>query len=485
MSASGLGRGFFARGGSDQAFVVSCMGRRSPLIVCLTLLIVVIVLAAVVRPGGENALPTVASKAFVLLSPATKSPTMMPTSMPTTLAPVAYPLPRVTITIRDVCSLEASSLQPSQKRGTAASGELVKRDIFNLAQDCLKNSPWVPSKPMPVLCDRDFSPAIDLQQHFEEILNATTMWRDLPPIKYAEYEGPWLEDYWISEFCCNKSVQEDFGGLVPLFIRWSGTNGHHAKEGAERIASLLRDDVIYVTYSQPSGGMFFKAAEKLLSPKQVWNVLVFSGAGFGHIPVPLLIRELPMEPPLIIDQRRFLFGFVGGMHPWSGARRVMKDVIKRTSQRLNYPGMSGDSPQWKSIMNQTMFSIAPRGYGRTSFRLFEIIQMGRGLPVYLWDDEPWIPYENTEADVRNFGYSMHVNDFEQFIVNMTTSLAIDPAAHIEFYARQEKMRKLREDYFTYQGVLRQIRYFFSGDSRGRLKCARHPLRASVFGLWPP
>lgn len=43
----------------------------------------------------------------------------------------------------------------------------------------------------------------------------------------------------------------------------------------------------------------------------------------------------------------------------------------------------------------TIFNLAPRGFGRASFRLAEIIQIGR-IPVYLYDDYPWIPYEGTE-----------------------------------------------------------------------------------------
>jgi hypothetical protein len=34
------------------------------------------------------------------------------------------------------------------------------------------------------------------------------------------------------------------------------------------------------------------------------------------------------------------------------------------------------------------------GMGRASFRLAEIIQLGR-IPVYLYEDFPWAPYEGT------------------------------------------------------------------------------------------
>ena len=42
----------------------------------------------------------------------------------------------------------------------------------------------------------------------------------------------------------------------------------------------------------------------------------------------------------------------------------------------------------------TMFNLAPIGMGRASFRLAEIIQLGR-IPVYLYEDFPWSPYEDS------------------------------------------------------------------------------------------
>ena len=45
-------------------------------------------------------------------------------------------------------------------------------------------------------------------------------------------------------------------------------------------------------------------------------------------------------------------------------------------------------------MKVTKFNLAPRGYGRTSFRLTEIIHMAR-IPIYLYAGIPWIPYEGT------------------------------------------------------------------------------------------
>ena len=65
------------------------------------------------------------------------------------------------------------------------------------------------------------------------------------------------------------------------------------------------------------------------------------------------------------------------------------------------------SNKWINDISDTKFNYAPRGYGRTSFRISEIIQIGR-IPIYIYDDIPWIPYENTPYDLSNIGYIIKI-----------------------------------------------------------------------------
>ena len=37
--------------------------------------------------------------------------------------------------------------------------------------------------------------------------------------------------------------------------------------------------------------------------------------------------------------------------------------------------------------------LSPRGWGRTLFSLCETIRLGN-IPIYIWDDIPWIPYKS-------------------------------------------------------------------------------------------
>jgi hypothetical protein len=57
------------------------------------------------------------------------------------------------------------------------------------------------------------------------------------------------------------------------------------------------------------------------------------------------------------------------------------------------------------------FALAPRGYGKSSFRFFEIFQLGC-IPIYVWDDVEWLPYKDI-LDYSKFCISLNVSDINK------------------------------------------------------------------------
>ena len=55
--------------------------------------------------------------------------------------------------------------------------------------------------------------------------------------------------------------------------------------------------------------------------------------------------------------------------------------------------------------------MAPRGYGRGSFRFYEIIQLG-AIPIYIWDDIEWLPYKSL-IDYSQFAISINIKNLDQ------------------------------------------------------------------------
>ncbi len=127
------------------------------------------------------------------------------------------------------------------------------------------------------------------------------------------------------------------------------------------------------------------------------------------------------------------------------------------------------SANWQRDMNSTKFNLAPRGYGRNSYRLAEIVQMGR-IPVVLFNDVAWLPYENTEMDFRLFG-----------LLGKAGQMGVLIKQIVEMNAEEEmrRMKNIKEvrHWYTYAGVLEQIALFFLdplGERGGYLRCMRVP-----------
>ena len=179
------------------------------------------------------------------------------------------------------------------------------------------------------------------------------------------------------------------------------------------------------------------------------NTISLSGGGLaGHIPIPLIGSGFKS----IESRERDIFcSFVGSnTHPLRAAAAQalagkegfyvkVKGWEKNISQE--------DEIHFKEIMERSIFSLCPRGYGPTSFRLYEAIQAG-SIPVYVFDN-CWLPYEQ----------SLEWNSFAVLIPS-------DKIVEMEHILRsispeeQEKMRtkglELYEEWFTIPGVYNRI-----------------------------
>ena len=88
----------------------------------------------------------------------------------------------------------------------------------------------------------------------------------------------------------------------------------------------------------------------------------------------------------------------------------------------------------KSFIEYTVnskFALAPRGYGRGSFRFFECFQLGT-IPVYLWNDIEWLPFQD-QIDYRRLCISMHISDIGQLESRLLSVTESDYAAMFQYY----------------------------------------------------
>jgi len=373
---------------------------------------------------------------------------------------------------------------------TAAAPALVDplSTLFRHWTRCLTDSPWLdraaralPTSPLP----RE-----ELRAHYAELTNATRGYRALPAHAYAKYKGPWIENHWIREFCCDQPL-DAFGGLVPIFVQWVDLFVRHPtsyRDEVERVLAMLRADVLYVTVSQSDEGIYPRGGDGLEA--RAVNVLVLSAGGYGHVPLPLIKGELARAADAGRDDAvagyPHFMGFAGSAHRmrrrWieedlPRARAALRDAVGQVANGTAV-AQGGDvatyhGPDWRRFMSDTLLNLAPRGFGRSSFRLAESVQLGR-LPVYLYDDVAWVPYRGSRACVAaSIGFSVRFDEFVAWC-NGTLARALRAQDLSSLRGKLARLRAARDSHYTYAGVVREVRRFLQDPLSSDLRCEAHP-----------
>jgi hypothetical protein len=126
----------------------------------------------------------------------------------------------------------------------------------------------------------------DAIEHYNNILQLTEQFRNLPMHHYAGYSGPWIENLFISNF--RNSTLETFNGFIPLFIQWIDiqiSGDSNFKKVLDVLSKVLRENVLYLAISQGDNGLD-------IIGDTFPNILVLSAGGYGHVPIPLIKSEI-------------------------------------------------------------------------------------------------------------------------------------------------------------------------------------------------
>lgn len=340
-----------------------------------------------------------------------------------------------------------------RKDGSSSASSTPLQRSKDAAQKCFSMAPsasrW----------KHEYTYPADAAKHYEDILDATQPFRIQPFHSYAGYAGPWIENRWIFSFMGRPLSA--FGPYIPIFIQWTDIvllGEPTYKQIEDTLLKVLRPDVMYVTVVQGAEGL--KSVGELFP-----NILVLSSGGMGHVPIPLLKAEQPRtDAP---RKRSSVVTFVGKM--LANRRSIVNDL--RSTMAKEFEWYRGN--EWTQALLNAHFALTPRGFGRTSFNVYEALQLGV-VPIYVWDDVEWLPYRGSKnADWDSFALSVNVKNVRELPQTLTTQ-----RASIE--RKRAKVRELRESHFTYDGVLNQIELFMrGGEALSDLRCTRMPNDAGV------
>ena len=213
----------------------------------------------------------------------------------------------------------------------------------------------------------------------------------------AHQRGKMIEEYAAEYF----AKAPDIEGLTYLPIGWTGwfVNHDYGKD-----ASAMNELRSFVK-SIPSGKYFTivqnddgTLCDDLLHGR---GCTIFGAGGVGDIPIPLLC-----DPHLVTrqnDNRFNVAAFVGSFT----THKIRKEMQAAIGDTLGYVLTKGNTESFRFFLSNSKFALCPRGYGKTSFRLYESIQLGC-IPVYIYDD-PWLPFKDV-IDWQNNCVMVHRKD---------------------------------------------------------------------------
>ncbi len=275
-----------------------------------------------------------------------------------------------------------------------------------------------------------------------------------PEPRYPTYpsyhKGPYLEDYVFEHYKKNREAF-DATGRIMLPVSWTSLYVDGTSHNIQEYLDALPRDKAYWTLSQHDDGIRHR-----LPP----NTLHFGAGGLGGgIPIPLICSAFPQDMHCIDHSKIYLCSFVGSStHP---IRKQLEDYHDSEFQKHGFTKYktsfsTGQWNQtiepdklWRFITNtrRSHFALAPRGYGLTSFRLYEIMQLG-SIPVYV-SDKHWLPWED-ELDWNEFCVIIKPEQISD-LYNILND--ISPEKREQMLA---KGKEVHSKYFTMDGLCSNI-----------------------------
>ena len=265
-----------------------------------------------------------------------------------------------------------------------------------------------------------------------------------PPFKKGRYMEEFMYEYLLARTIITDWV------YLPVF--WTNLQTHPGFANTkaklqfmlDQVLSFLPSDTKYFTIVQHDDG------PQLTLPPQT----VVFGACTGTIPLPLIYEDtsckLLTAPRLI---KTMLASFVGTKttHPLRG------EMVQHLEGKQGIQCQG--APVWKvNVVEQdaarfvewtlcSKFCLAPRGYGRSSFRFFEAMQLDT-IPVYIWDDIEWLPYKDI-LDYSTFSISIPRRDLPQ-LYDRLRSISDDT-----YRKMKQELLRVRH-HFTLEGMAEYI-----------------------------
>ena len=263
------------------------------------------------------------------------------------------------------------------------------------------------------------------------------------PVYPPYHKGEYLEDYYMT-FSDNNSINTD---RIYIPVSWTTyyCDGYNRNE-LQSFLNNLDPSLKYYTVCQHDDAPQENLPE---------DTLIFSAGGncekSGVIPIPLVCSPLPSE--LVVERERtILLSFVGSVtHPIR--QKCIESLRDESDVELAFSNWSNRVPEdnFKYFINKTLsskFCLAPRGYGASSFRMYEAMQLG-SIPVYV-TDKVYTPFTDI-LDWNDFAVIIEEKDISN-IHEILLSYDED-----RIVMMQKNLKEVWNKYFSIDAVCHNIK----------------------------
>jgi hypothetical protein len=272
--------------------------------------------------------------------------------------------------------------------------------------------------------------------------------KSISPTYPPYHQGEYLEEYfykrWNEEhISSNREYIDIFWTNIFCNSMFAGQQYQNIQEHLDEV---LEENQSYFTVCQFDDGPFEKFPE---------DTLIFSAGGNREgdniIPIPLICSPIPKK--LISNKEKTIFAsFVGSRntHP------IRMDMCNYLEGKNGYTISAGNwsttvpmdnFKKFVDITCSSKFALAPRGYGKQSFRLYEILQLGT-VPVYI-SDIHYLPWTD-ELDWNDFCVPVNEDEIDE-IDDILKSIS-----DVEYNKLLENGKKIYSKYFSLEGMFQNI-----------------------------
>lgn len=272
--------------------------------------------------------------------------------------------------------------------------------------------------------------------------------KSISPAYPPYHTGPYLEEYFFKRW--NEENIQTNRQYIDIFWTNNFCNAMFAGQQYQNIQEILDSTL-------SSDGKYFTVCQFDDGPMEKFpdDTLIFSAGGNREgdniIPIPLICSPIPKE--LVPTKEKTIFASFVGSRNTHPIRMDMCNKLKNNEDYKIYSGnWSAQVPMdnFKNFVDITCsskFALAPRGYGKQSFRLYEILQLGT-VPVYI-SDEHYLPWSD-ELDWNDFCVPVNEDEIDE-IDDILKS--IDDVEYNQLVANG---KNVYEKYFTLEGMFKNI-----------------------------